>query len=786
MKKTLLGVAMLLASTGVFAQLNIMDNTKATHQAKVLDQTISDVYVQQKAKKIATKGQLPENAKLLTDFSEGTYTKGVTASHTASGTFCEWLVKPDTTGTWPSNSKNIIAKNAFGLADTANWYHLEREDWANMSAHNGFAYIDFLSIQSVDKQNNTVFDAWIQANTPIKTYGKRGIDIYLSQIIFKFNRDQYFIEWSHDADFAVKDSMEFNIRDIDIASNDYEWGTIRVTLPTNTSNCPLISTDADEDTYIRVRAYAPASAYQPHSYLFIIDDLSWDETPENRVDVKGCDLLGGYHILPDVVEAEPFYVQVMVNNSGSNDVYNATVKNLMVQVLESDILTGYDGSDSVVYRWNDATINSDSQDTLVSAAYEVTSKDANNNEITILRDHEYLYARKTPQLNDGVGSYGTKVDLSYDNAEGETTTVLGSPYTFRYNVTSAAEDGSYIWARDRGLTHYDYPFDYGYLMDQGQVYVGEAATSVAGYKVCLGFNAVNYKEPVYAWGVQVYPALDSASYVNSDNRRVQEGAVIRASLWQFDPTAETMDDAVVMVYDENDNPIESDNRIIQSSDYNIFSEESPDGYGRVYTTNMNSVYLPFTNQGTELQPNTIYYACYEQVINGKFKVAKVYEPLLVAFRPGISFVDVQTDEGVKPLGMNNIIIWSPNITAAGYQYAWGRNFYYDYNPMIRLVISKQKGGLNDAAENTSSINVFPNPAKDNAVLNYTLATSGNVTIEVTDIMGRTVLSYNEGNRHAGINNKANIEASKLANGTYFCTVNVNGAKVSTSKMVVNR
>ena len=282
--------------------------------------------------------------------------------------------------------------------------------------------------------------------------------------------------------------------------------------------------------------------------------------------------------------------------------------------------------------------------------------------------------------------------------------------------------------------------------------------------------------------------MDSASYVNSDNRRVKEGAVIRGSLWKFDPSAATWDDAVVMVYDDNDNPIESDNRIIQSSDYNIFTEENPDeDDGSVWASNMKSVYLPFTNQGTELQPNTIYYACYEQVINGKFKVAQDYTTYSrYFFKPGISWVptlDANGNEASQYL--QNIIVWTPDITTQS-QYAWGRPYLYDYNPMIRLVISKQKGGLNDAAENTSSINVFPNPTKDNAVLDYTLATSGNVTIEVTDIMGRTVLSYNEGNRHAGINNKANIEASKLANGTYFCTVNVNGAKVSTSKMVVNR
>jgi hypothetical protein len=81
--------------------------------------------------------------------------------------------------------------------------------------------------------------------------------------------------------------------------------------------------------------------------------------------------------------------------------------------------------------------------------------------------------------------------------------------------------------------------------------------------------------------------------------------------------------------------------------------------------------------------------------------------------------------------------------------------------------------------------MYPNPAINTTSVNYTLNQSGNVTLKVTDLMGRTVLTMNEGNQNAGISYKANVDVSSLNNGTYFCTLYVNGAK-STSKFVVNR
>ena len=70
-------------------------------------------------------------------------------------------------------------------------------------------------------------------------------------------------------------------------------------------------------------------------------------------------------------------------------------------------------------------------------------------------------------------------------------------------------------------------------------------------------------------------------------------------------------------------------------------------------------------------------------------------------------------------------------------------------------------------------------------LSYSLNQRGNVTLTVTDLMGRTVISRNEGNRDAGVAYKSNVDVSALNNGTYFYTIEVNGVK-STNKLVINR
>ncbi len=93
-------------------------------------------------------------------------------------------------------------------------------------------------------------------------------------------------------------------------------------------------------------------------------------------------------------------------------------------------------------------------------------------------------------------------------------------------------------------------------------------------------------------------------------------------------------------------------------------------------------------------------------------------------------------------------------------------------------------GLNEVENIISSINVYPNPAKDNATLDISLAQSSLATINVVDIMGRNVIDLGTKSLKAG-QNTIELNTSNLNNGMYFVKVaSENG--VVTKKITINR
>lgn len=761
MKKTLLAVALLLASTGVFAQVNVTDNN-ATMKSAVSHKTVKDLNALKGIKHNTVKAN-PEGTELLCDFSDpSAYTFGVTSRHTSPGTRGHWQLKADTNSVIDGTA---ILNNFFGLGN-GGYRYLENSSIANMSAHNGFAFVDWYSLYSTDHQNNTIFDAYVQLNNPISTYGMSGVDIYLSQWCYCFNQEKYYIEWSHTPDFAVKDSVEFNIKNVDVSSNEWIYGTIRVNLPSGTSNCELISTNPNELTYIRIRVYAPADNIQPHGYFYLLDDIAYAEAPARRMDILSTNWYNGYSQIPAIITPDTLAMQAVVSNTGSEDLTNVTLKNNMLQ-------GNYVTEDSLVYSFVESN---ESTPTNVSyAPYSDTTLSQTGTIISIdLRRLHYLNAVAKPQTNAGVGTYDIATELYYANADGSwDTTIAATRANTHYNVVDSLVSipNAYRWARDCSGTTAIYAFKHSLTEVSGQVYVSdEGANTSAGYKVCSGYSAVGFanNQPVYARGVEVVPAVDRDT-TSAANLNVVAGARIKGSLMHFVNEATTWEEAIANVLDENEEPIASSVYVVSEADRNISTNDSI-----VTGSKLKTIYLPFTNGSTQLSTDVIYYACYELVTDGHFAVAQDY-PYSNIFGCGNSIYT---------------IIRTPGISESN-QYSWGTTLSPSFlgwtAPMIRLIVSPvaQNAGINEVAENTASVSLYPNPVANNTQLTYTLANAGNVVINVTDIMGRNVITMDKGNQAAGIDYKANIDVKNLANGTYFCTVNVNGVK-TTSKFVVNK
>ncbi|MEY5049651.1 MAG: hypothetical protein RLZZ175_3010 [Bacteroidota bacterium] len=86
-----------------------------------------------------------------------------------------------------------------------------------------------------------------------------------------------------------------------------------------------------------------------------------------------------------------------------------------------------------------------------------------------------------------------------------------------------------------------------------------------------------------------------------------------------------------------------------------------------------------------------------------------------------------------------------------------------------------------ASDNAFKLNVYPNPATDNTNIEFELAESASVTINLTDIIGNIVVStvadYSQGKQ------TVNINTANLHQGLYFCEFIVNGTSKTVTKLV---
>src|SRR5690606_19016369 len=98
------------------------------------------------------------------------------------------------------------------------------------------------------------------------------------------------------------------------------------------------------------------------------------------------------------------------------------------------------------------------------------------------------------------------------------------------------------------------------------------------------------------------------------------------------------------------------------------------------------------------------------------------------------------------------------------------------NIVVPLGIENKDAGI-------SAFTVFPNPASDKAIVNFSLANASDVNVVVTDMMGRTVQVVNKSEFAAG-KHQMNINLAGVAAGVYNVTLNTDNGMVSTRLSVV--
>ena len=103
--------------------------------------------------------------------------------------------------------------------------------------------------------------------------------------------------------------------------------------------------------------------------------------------------------------------------------------------------------------------------------------------------------------------------------------------------------------------------------------------------------------------------------------------------------------------------------------------------------------------------------------------------------------------------------------------------------MIRVVFDATVG-INEISNNSATLfSCIPNPANNTTKISYNLKNSEKTTIIITDIMGRTVQTINQGMQAKG-SYSVDVNLTDLTSGTYFYTLKTTTSQATQKLMIV--
>lgn len=753
MKKTLLALALLIGTSGAFAQIGIKADALGTSQKKAVATSADRQQIKSQKQNDLNGRKDGENMTLISDFSDAT----LYLSSTSIQGF-GWNYHPNTTT--PMGPEGTRLNTFVGINTDGYWFFEPDRYSIAPTADNGFMYLSMLDIWQAGMQDNDL-EVALTFTSPLETYGTMGVDIFFNQYMMKFNSDRYFIDWSNDPSFATYDSIEFNTRGVEMDVNTSTRGTKRVTLPNGTYNASAVATSEDQFTYIRIRVTSPSleGAPQPHGYFLFLDDIYYAEVPEDRVEVKTAEYYANaYHIIPQGVLLDTLVSSAILENTGGSAYTDAQFKNV-INALRAE-------GEEVVFDAIDENVSDmDTLENVMTRIFE--TNDAGVVIDTTEQRFKEFYAWTTTLPSEEVGTYAAN---SIVTARGEVVGTMDDTTTFRVEGPMVSNETHYRWAKDADRAVESSMFTYGWVMSGGFSYLTDQAPfGLQGYEVCLPYST-NANNETERWikGIEVVPALDSCL----------AGSVIKGKLRMFNNTEEaTYDNMIVEVMDEWGEPVETPNYELSAADLNNGLCVDPDYLDVITSSDENpfkTIYMEFPNS-VRLTPGDVYYACYQMAETGKFAVATDnYMGQLNSFGSGNGYWHTM------------MLVFQPNHQS---RFAWGGDIYSPANadhstPMIRMILGTT-ASLSEEVALASTLNAYPNPANNSTTITYSLNKSGNVNIVITDIMGRTVKTMEQGSQVAGTSYNVNLNTSDLANGTYFYTLSVDGER-QTKKFVVNR
>ncbi len=134
-------------------------------------------------------------------------------------------------------------------------------------------------------------------------------------------------------------------------------------------------------------------------------------------------------------------------------------------------------------------------------------------------------------------------------------------------------------------------------------------------------------------------------------------------------------------------------------------------------------------------------------------------------------------------GLPDSVVIDALIIKDGYLYA-GAYETLSFSPggLWRRPLSDFTNDVKKSKQLNQSFTLFPNPASTQALLNFTLAKSGNVTIGIYDLLGRRMKQISLGEISVGEHSET-LDLHGLADGTYLCKL-ITGGDVSSAMFTV--
>ena len=109
-------------------------------------------------------------------------------------------------------------------------------------------------------------------------------------------------------------------------------------------------------------------------------------------------------------------------------------------------------------------------------------------------------------------------------------------------------------------------------------------------------------------------------------------------------------------------------------------------------------------------------------------------------------------------------------------------FYVTSTPMVRMNLDPSVGIAENGSNMFTELSIYPNPATTDLRINYDLLSSSEVSLELIDMMGRSVLQKDLGKQITG-RQQVDLDVRSLSKGVYTAVLTTSGNAIS-HKLVV--